>query len=139
MSKVAENVVLETAVKAVPFLDGEYFRGMCEIAAAQKLGKRVYVNANNNGLFESLFHKGIFDRKMMEDGGYVVGNFRVTDNRYLYEYDRVSKTYRAKKEDNYKKFIEILTSINEDTDFVVFETVKPANDLTDLDAILASL
>ena len=123
MTKTETKQNLETelamAPEPIPFLEGEYFRGMCEIAAAAHSKKDLFIPANTLGIFNSLFGKRIFARKQNENGSYTVGNF-VMMNRYLYDYDRNTRVYGAKKEENYNKFVETVKAISENNDYKVF-------------------
>lgn len=126
---MAKTVEFEMAVAPVAFVNGEYFRGMCEIAAAAKTGTPIYVTENTQGLFESLYMKRIFGRKQNADGSWLVGNFEISKNRYLYEYNRATQTYGAKKEDNFNKFVEIVKDVVANGNYTVFSTVKPETQL----------
>ena len=127
------EVQLEMAQEPTPFLDGEYFRGMCEIAAASHSKKDLFIPANTLGIFNSLFGKRIFARKQNENGSYTVGNF-VMMNRYLYDYDRITRTYGAKKEENYDKFLAVVKEIVKSNDYKVF-SLTPV-EATELEQLL---
>lgn len=135
MAEKQLTMELEMAAAPVAFVDGEYFRGMCEIAAAAHTKTAIYVPSNVQGIFDSLFHKRIFARKQLDNGSWAVGNFAVADNRYLYVYDRNSGTYTSKKEDNYAKFLEIVKEVAEKKNYTVFSLTAPAKE-KELDAIL---
>ena len=126
---------LEMAAKPVAFVDGDYFKGMCEIAAAAHTQTPIYVPANVQGIFDSLFHKRIFARKQLENGSWAVGKFAVTDNRYLYVYDRNTGNYTTQKEDNYNRFLELVKELAEKKNFSVFSLTAPAKE-KELDTIL---
>lgn len=133
--KKAVETQLEMAAKPVPFTEGEYFRGMCEIAAAAHKKINLFIPANTKGIFDSLFHKRIFARAIQADGSYSVGNFNISENRYLYVYDRRTGTYMEKKEDNYDAFLQLTKEICDKNDFKVFSTTKPVSK-TELDELL---
>ena len=115
------------AAAPVAFVNGEYFRGMCEIAAAAKTETPIYVPASSNGLFESLYMKRIFGRKQLANGSWIVGNFEIAKNRYLYEYDKTTQSYTNKKEDNFNKFVEITKEIVANKDYKVFSLTTVEN------------
>lgn len=139
MANTAENktqtVELEMAKEPVPFTEGEYFKGMCEIAAAAHTKTNLFIPSKTRGIFDSLFHKRIFARKELENKSWAVGNFQVTENRYLYNYDPTTRSYRDKKEDNYNKFIDLVKEISEKKNYTVFSLTAPVKE-EQLDAIL---
>ena len=134
--KTINEVQLEMAAEPTPFLEGEYFRGMCEIAAAAHSKKDLFIPAATEGIFNSLFGKRVFARKQNENGSFTVGNFAM-QNRYLYDYDRNTRTYGAKKEENYAKFLENVKAIVAKDDYKVF-SLQPIES-TDLDQVLANI
>ena len=121
--KTNNEVQLEMASLPTPFLDGEYFRGMCEIAAAAHSNKNLFVPAKTKGIFDSLFGKRVYGRKQNNDGSFTVGNF-VMQNRYLYDYDRNTRTYGARKEENYDKFLQLVKEIVAKDDYKIF-SIQP--------------
>lgn len=127
------EVQLEMAAEPIPFLDGEYFRGMCEIAAASHSKKDLFIPTNTKGIFDSLFGKRVYARKQNTDGSFTVGNF-VMQNRYLYDYDRNTRTYGAKKEENYAKFLQLVKEIVAKDEYKVF-SIQPIQS-TELDQAL---
>ena len=131
--QVAEK--LEMAPEQKPFLDGDYFTGLCEIAAACHLKQELYTSTNNIGIFNSLYFKRIFARKQNQNGSWTVGDF-VMQNRYLYNYDRITRTYGSKKEENYTAFINRVKDIIANKNFKLFSTVK-VDKVDELDEILA--
>lgn len=122
---------LEMAPEIVAFTDGEYFTGMCEIAAAQALGISIFVPTATWGIFQSLYLKRTFARKQNADGSYTVGNFQM-QNRYLYNYDRASKNYVSVKEDNMKAFSTKVKALVDGAEFKVFSKEKPAVTIEDV-------
>lgn len=124
---MAKTVELEMAAAPVAFVNGEYFRGMCEIAAAAQTQTPIYVSNETQGLFESLYMKRIFGRKQLANGSWIVGNFEIAKNRYLFEYNKATQSYGAKKEDNYNKFIEIVKDVIANGNYTVFST-EPAKE-----------
>ena len=123
--------VLEMAPEIVSFTDGEYFTGMCEIAAAQALKIDLFIPAETWGIFQSLFLKRTFGRTQNENGSFTVGNFQMK-NRYLYNYDKASRSYVTVKEDNMKAFSEKVKALVEGTeDFKVFSKEKTVTDSID--------
>lgn len=131
--KTNNEVQLEMAAEPIPFLNGEYFRGMCEIAAASHSKKNLFIPAKTKGIFDSLFGKRTYARKQNNDGSYTVGNF-VMQNRYLYDYDRNTRTYGTKKEENYAKFLQLVKEIVAKDDYKVF-SIQPIQS-TELDQAL---
>lgn len=123
MAKQTEQIILETAPEIKPFLDGEYFRGLCEIAVACKKGIQLFVPDTSFGIFQSLYYKRVYARKEMENGSYTVGNFQMK-NRFLYEYDRETRSYGNVKPANYDKFLETVKQIMETNNFTIF-SLKP--------------
>jgi hypothetical protein len=139
MTKAEQQKLVELEMAEAPksFVEGDYFRGMCEIAAAAHTNTPLFIPQETEGIFNSLYFRRIFARKQLEDGSWMVGNIAITNNRYLYTYDRVSKTYTSKKEDNYNKFVELVKSISDNKDYKVFSTVNTvAKESNDLEAIL---
>lgn len=139
MTKNAEQQKLELEMAEQPksFVEGDYFRGMCEIAAAAHTNTPLFIPQETEGIFNSLYFRRIFARKQLEDGSWMVGNIAITNNRYLYTYDRVSKTYTSKKEDNYEKFVELVKHISDSKDYKVFALTNTAvKESNDLEAIL---
>lgn len=136
MTEVKEEQVstLEMAPEAKPFLDGDYFQGLCEIAAACNKKLNLYIPETGKGIFNSLYFKRVFARKVNEDGSWSVGNF-VMQNRYLYNYDRLTRTYGSKKEDNYVAFIKRVKEIIAKNDFKIFSLEKTVQ-VNELDEIL---
>jgi hypothetical protein len=131
-----QEIELVMAEAPVAFTDGDYFRGMCEIAAAAHTKQALYIPAKTRGIFDSLFHKRIFARKELENGSWAVGNFQVTENRYLYNFDPITRTYRDKKEDNYNSFLTLVKEISEKKNYTVFSLTAPVKENNQLDAIL---
>lgn len=130
-TKMAKNV-LEMAPELVPFTEGEYFTGMCEIAAAQTLKQPLFVPTETWGIFQSLFLKRTFGRAQNTDGSYTVGNFQMK-NRYLYNYDRKTKDYVSVKEDNMEAFANKVKALVDGTEeFKVFSKEKPEHSIEDV-------
>lgn len=129
-----QTIQLEKAPEPKPFLEGEYFRGLCEIAAACKENIKLFIPDNTLGIFQSLFYKRVYARKEMNDGSYMVGNFEMK-NRFLYEYDRNTRTYGAVKEENYGTFIKTVKNIIETKDFKIFSLTPVHSE--NLDEVLA--
>lgn len=141
MANATENkeqvtVELEMAKEPTPFTEGEYFRGMCEIAAAAHTKQALYIPAKTRGIFDSLFHKRIFARKELDNKSWAIGNFQVAENRYLYNYDPLTRSYRDKKEDNYNRFLELVKEISEKKNYTVFSLTAPVKEINQLDDIL---
>jgi hypothetical protein len=123
---------LEMAPEIVSFTDGDYFTGMCEVAAAQALKISLFIPTETWGIFQSLYLKRTFGRVQNADGSYTVGNFQMK-NRYLYNYDRVSKSYVSVKEDNMKAFSAKVKALVDGTEeFKVFSKEKPAITIEDV-------
>lgn len=101
----ANKAIFEKAEKPVPFLEGEYFRGLCEVAYASEKGLVLYPTKANEGIILSVFHKGIVEMASLKDGGRMFQNFDYS-NRYLIENGE-------KKEENILKFKEIIAEIQE--------------------------
>lgn len=128
---MAKNV-LEMAPELVPFTEGEYFTGMCEIAAAQTLKQPLFVPTETWGIFQSLFLKRTFGRAQNADGSYTVGNFQMK-NRYLYNYDRKTRNYVSVKEDNMEAFANKVKALVDGTEeFKVFSKEKPETSIEDV-------
>lgn len=111
MTKTA-TVEFKMAAKPVPFLEGQYFNGMCEIAAAQVTGTSLFIPDETKGIFRSLFMKRIFGYVENKDGSYKIGNFDMK-NKYLVQ------------EDNLDAFIERVKSLKENGEYTVFSTKAP--------------
>ena len=133
--KPEQIATLEMAPEQKPFLEGDYFEGLCEIAAACHLKQELYTSTNNIGIFNSLYFKRIFARKQNQNGSWTVGEF-VMQNRYLYNYDRITRTYGSKKEENYNAFITRVKEIIATKNFKLFSTTK-VDKVDELDEILA--
>lgn len=116
---MAEKIKLERAPQPTPFLEGEYFRGLCEIAAACETSTPLFVPDVTKGLFDSLFYKRIYARYEMKDGSYSVGEFDLK-NRYLYNYDRDIEQYTSVKQKNYDTFIATVKDIITNNDYQIF-------------------
>lgn len=101
------EIKLEMAPKPIPFLEGEYFRGLCEIAAAALTNQPLFVPEKTLGIFQSLYFKRIYGRIENKDGSYTVGNFLV-ENEFLY-----NKETGEAKEENITTFKEIIKEIKE--------------------------
>ena len=99
------SVTFEKATKPVAFLEGEYFRGLVEIAYASENKIALYPTKANEGIILSVFHKGIVEMASMKDGARMFRNFDYS-NRYLIENGE-------KKEENILKFKEIIAEIQE--------------------------
>lgn len=126
---------LEMAPEQKPFLEGDYFTGLCEIAAASHLKQPLFTSTNNIGIFNSLYFKRIFARKQNPDNSWTVGDFAM-QNRYLYNYDRITRTYGSKKEENYNAFISRVKEIIATKNFKLFSTVK-VDKVDELDEVLS--
>ena len=118
---MATKAKLEMAPAPVNFLESEYFRGLCEIAAACTTETPLFIPQNSYGIFQSLYFKRIFARTENADGSYAVGNFQMK-NRYLYNYDRTTGSYVDKKEENFNKFIEMTKEIVSTKEYKIFST-----------------
>lgn len=133
----SEQLTLDMAPEIKPFLDGDYFKGLCEIAAACHTKKELYIPQATQGIFNSLYFKRIFARKQNEETkAWIVGNFQMK-NRFLYNWDRLNRTYGDKKEDNYNRFVEQVNSIVKSNDYKIFSLTPVVNTADDLDNIIA--
>lgn len=134
MTKQNETVAvtLEKAPEAIPFLKGEYFEGLCEIASACMSKAELYIPERTNGIFQSLYFKRVFARQENANGSWTVGEFD-TNNRFLYNYDRVTRTYGAPKQDNIVAFKARVKELIEKKDYQVFslKPIQKADDLSD--------
>ena len=126
----------ETAPEQKPFVEGEYFKGMCEIAAACKLQSPLFIPMDTNGIFTSLYFKRLFARKLNDNGSWNVAQFQMK-NRYLYNYNSKLKTYDSLKEDNMTAFIETVNNIVKTKTFTVF-SIEPLPNLESLDEIVGN-
>lgn len=133
--KNEKQLELEMAPEAKPFLEGEYFQGLCEIAAACATKTNIFTSANNIGIFNSLYFKRTFARTQNKDGSWTVGNF-VMQNRYLYNYDRISRTYGSKKEDNYNEFVKRVKEIVAKNEYKIF-SLEQQTEVSELEEIIA--
>ena len=82
MKTETQKPTFEMAPQPIPFLENEYFTGLCELAVASKLEKPVYIPAKSKGIFESLYFKRIFGRILQENGSYLIGNFNTNNNNF---------------------------------------------------------
>ena len=121
-----KQLQLETAPTPVPFLQGEYFEGLCEIASACQQNVALYIPMKTNGIFQSLYFKRVFARAEQSDGSYIVGNFEMK-NRYLYNYNKLTGTYDSVKDDNLEAFVTRVKEIIEKNDYKVFSLTPVAN------------
>lgn len=133
-TKVNETVQLERAPEPIPFLKGEFFRGLCEIAAACKTGDKLFIPLKTNGIFQSLYYKRIFARKQNDDTSYTVGDFQMK-NRYLYNYNKVLNTYDSIKEDNVEVFLNTVNDIIKNKSYKIF-SLKPVPSLESIGEIV---
>ena len=121
-----QQITFEKAVKPVPFLQGEYFKGMCEIAYASEKQIALYPNKGNEGIVLSLFHKSIVEMASLSNGGRMFRNFDY-NNRYLIDNGEI-------KTENLQQFKENIKEI-EQNGFTIFslepvaEPVLSASDL----------
>lgn len=133
-TKVNETVQLERAPEPIPFLKGEFFRGLCEIAAACKTGDKLFIPLKTNGIFQSLYYKRVFARKQNDDTSYTVGDFQMK-NRYLYNYNKVLNTYDSIKEDNVEVFLNTVNDIIKNKSYKIF-SLKPVPSLESIGEIV---
>lgn len=133
-TKVNETVQLERAPEPIPFLKGEFFRGLCEIAAACKTGDKLFIPLKTNGIFQSLYYKRVFARKQNDDTSYTVGDFQMK-NRYLYNYNKVLNTYDSIKEDNVEVFLNTVNDIIKNKSYKIF-SLKPIPSLESIGEIV---
>lgn len=119
-----KTTTLEFAPAQVPFLQSDYFIGMCEIATACLMKKEIFVPNKNKGIFNSLFYRRLFAKAETANGGYIVGNFE-TRNKFLYEYDTVNGVYGEKKEKNIAEFAKVVKELQAgERDFKIFSLQK---------------
>lgn len=109
---MTKSVEFTMAAKPVPFLEGQYFNGMCEIAAAQVSQTPLFIPDETKGIFRSLFMKRVFGYVENKDGSYFIGNFDMK-NKYL------------QQEDNLDAFIKNVKALKENGEYKVFSTVAP--------------
>lgn len=133
-TKVNETVQLERAPEPIPFLKGEFFRGLCEIAAACKTGDKLFIPLKTNGIFQSLYYKRVFARKQNDDTSYTVGDFQMK-NRYLYNYNKILNTYDSIKEDNVEVFLNTVNDIIKNKSYKIF-SLKPVPSLESIGEIV---
>lgn len=133
-TKVNETVQLERAPEPIPFLKGEFFRGLCEIAAACKTDDKLFIPLKTNGIFQSLYYKRVFARKQNDDTSYTVGDFQMK-NRYLYNYNKVLNTYDSVKEDNVEVFLNTVNDIIKNKSYKIF-SLKPVPSLESIGEIV---
>lgn len=133
-TKVNETVQLERAPEPIPFLKGEFFRGLCEIAAACKTGDKLFIPLKTNGIFQSLYYKRVFARKQNDDTSYTVGDFQMK-NRYLYNYNKLLGTYDSIKEDNVEVFLNTVNDIIKNKSYKIF-SLKPVPSLESIGEIV---
>lgn len=133
------NDKLEMAPVPVPFLEGEFFAGLCEIAVACATDTKLYIPAETKGIFDSLYFKRVFARMENEDGSYSVGDFQMK-NRYLYNYDRNARVYTDKKDANFEAFLAKVKDIVDNNNYTVFSTtpVAVAEETFDIRTLLTS-
>ena len=127
MKTETQKPTFEMAPAPIPFLENEYFTGLCELAVASKLEKPVYIPAKSKGIFESLYFKRIFGRILQENGSYLIGNFN-TNNKYLANEDG------SIRETNFAVFTEKTKALTESQKLTVFsfEPIKTVPALEDL-------
>lgn len=118
-----KEVQLEKAPEAKPFLEGDYFQGLCEIATACHTKTPIFTTPATIGIFNSLYFKRVFSRAQNPDESWTVGEFEM-QNRYLYNYDRLTRTYGAKKDDNYNEFIKRVKELSASKNFKIFSLTK---------------
>lgn len=124
MTKKTTATTLEFAPEQVPFLQSDYFIGMCEIATACLMNKELFVPNKNKGIFNSLFYRRLFAKAETKNGGFIVGNFE-TQNKFLYEYDTVNGVYGGKKEKNIAEFAKVVKELqSSERDFKIFSLQK---------------
>lgn len=109
MTKTAEFTM---AAAPVPFLEGQYFNGMCELAAAQVSQTPLFIPDETRGIFRSLFMKRVFGYVENKNGSYTIGNFDMK-NKYL------------QQEDNLDAFVANVKKLTETKAYKVFSTVAP--------------
>ena len=127
MTPKTQKTQLEKAPEQKPFLESDYFLGLCEIASCCMTGKEIFIPAKSKGIFNSLFFRRIFAKGETKNGGYIVGDFN-TQNKFLYEYDTESGTYTTKKEKNIAVFANNVKALNDGTrEFTIFSLVKVAD------------
>ena len=132
-TKVTE-ITLEKAPEPVPFLKGEFFRGLCEIAAACKTNTKLFIPIKTNGIFQSLYYKRIFGRKQNDDMSFTVGDFQMK-NRYLYNYNKLLGTYDSIKEENAECFLQTVEHIIKEKDYQVF-SLEPVMNLESIGEVV---
>lgn len=116
----------ERAERPVPFLNGEYFRGLVEIAYASENKLTLYPTKKNEGIILSIFHKGFVEMASTKDGGRRFQNFDYS-NKYLIENGE-------KKEENIAKFKEIIGELQKNglTVFSTEPVAEPVLSASDL-------
>lgn len=126
MSKRSNEFNFEKAERPVSFLNGEYFRGLVEIAFASENKLTIYPTKQNEGILLSVFHKGIVEMASLKDGGRMFRNFDYS-NRYLIENGE-------KKEENIAKFKEIIGELQQNglTVFSTEPVAEPTLSASDL-------
>lgn len=122
----------EKAPQPTDFLEGEYFTGLCELAAACQTKKILYIPAKTLGIFESLYHKRIFARAKTKDKGFLIGEFDIK-NRYLFNYNIYSKTY-TEPNSNMQTFIEKVKDIIAKDNYKIF-SLQPINEPSLIDLL----
>lgn len=105
------NIQFTMAAMPRPFIEGDYFNGMCELAAAQATQTPLFIPDKTKGIFRSLYMKRIFGYVENKDGSYFIGNFDVK-NKYL------------QQEDNLDVFTDRVKKLVENKNFNVFTTEK---------------
>ena len=123
------NEVFESAPQIQNFLDGDYFKAVCELGALSHLKQEFYVPDTSSGLFLSLFQRHVFKKAQKENGAVKV-EFNMV-NRYLYNYNKISRTYSTKKEENYNLFIQRVKELCETKNFTLF-SLTPVTSVDEL-------
>lgn len=126
---VKEQIIMtnefEKAPATIPFLESEYFQGLCELAVASHMQLPVFVDEEHTGIFQSLFFKRIYSRKLNEDKSWSIAEFEMK-NRYLYNYNSLTKQYESKKDENYTAFCNKVRELAESKNFKVFSLENKA-------------
>lgn len=117
------QATFEKAPEKTDFLQGEYFNGLCELAAAAESKTPLYIPNNTLGIFESLFKKRVFARAKQANGSFLIGDFDIK-NRYLFSYNWNTHEY-TEPNNNMPVFIEKVKELLAKKEYKVFSTAKP--------------
>lgn len=117
------------------FLESDYFTAICELGALSHLGVRFFIPDTSKGMFSSLYQRHVFKATQPAKDSSIKVQFNMV-NRYLYEYNRQSRTYSKKKEENYNLFISKVKELCDTKAFTLF-SLTPVTSTDELSEALS--